>query len=100
MRQKHFLDLIPNSGIAITMDIGDESSIHPTKEKEVADRLFFTALYLSYGYKTIDYAAPIFDSQSVTSTQQFYSADSWVETNLIPSLQQDLFDGNHKNKGV
>jgi sialate O-acetylesterase len=63
--QLQCLDLIPNSGIAITMDIGDEYCIHPPKKKEVADRLLFNALNLSYGYKTVDYAAPVFDSQNV-----------------------------------
>ena len=28
-------DLIPNSGIAVTMDIGDKFCIHPPKKKEV-----------------------------------------------------------------
>ena len=63
--QLQCLDLIPNSGIAITMDIGDENSIHPPKKKEVADRLLFNALNLSYGYKTVGYAAPIVDAKSV-----------------------------------
>jgi sialate O-acetylesterase len=59
------LDLIPNSGIAITMDKGDEFSIHPPKKKEVADRLLYNALNQTYGYKTVDYAAPIYDSMEV-----------------------------------
>ncbi|MBB3697032.1 sialate O-acetylesterase [Flammeovirga yaeyamensis] len=59
------LDLIPNSGIAITMDIGDDFCIHPPKKKEVADRLLFNALNQTYGYKTVDFAAPIFDSQEI-----------------------------------
>jgi len=63
--QLESLDLIPNSGIAITMDVGDKSSIHPPKKKEVADRLLFNALNQTYGYETVDYAAPIFDSQEV-----------------------------------
>ncbi|SDR65431.1 sialate O-acetylesterase [Polaribacter sp. KT25b] len=60
--QLQCLDLIPNSGIAITMDIGDEKSIHPPKKKEVADRLLFNALNQTYGYKTVDYAGPIYKS--------------------------------------
>ncbi|WP_373493652.1 sialate O-acetylesterase, partial [Aquiflexum sp.] len=63
--QLECLELIPNSGIAITMDIGDKTSIHPPKKKEVADRLLFNALNQTYGYKTVDYAAPVFDSQEV-----------------------------------
>jgi len=62
--QLQCLDLIPNSGIAITMDIGDDYCIHPPKKKEVADRLLFNALHQTYGYKTVDYAAPIFDSKA------------------------------------
>lgn len=56
------LDLIPNSGIAITLDIGAENSIHPPKKKEVADRLLFNALNQTYGFKNINYSGPIFDS--------------------------------------
>jgi sialate O-acetylesterase len=63
--QLQCLDLIPNSGIAITMDIGEADYIHPPKKKEVADRLLFNALHQTYGYKTVDFAAPIFNSQEI-----------------------------------
>lgn len=63
--QLQCLDLIPKSGIAITMDIGDQYCIHPPKKKEVADRLLFNALNQTYGYKTIDYAGPIYESKEV-----------------------------------
>lgn len=63
--QLECLDLIPNSGIAITMDVGDRTSIHPPKKREVADRLLFNALNQTYGYQAVDYAAPIFESQEV-----------------------------------
>ncbi|MCG2459372.1 sialate O-acetylesterase [Flavobacteriaceae bacterium F89] len=61
--QLQCLDLIPNSGIAITMDIGEEFNIHPAKKKEVADRLLFNALNQTYGYSTIVGAGPIYDSK-------------------------------------
>ena len=60
--QLQCLDLIPNSGIAITLDIGDQFTIHPPKKKEVADRLLFNALNKTYGYKNIDSASPIYNS--------------------------------------
>ena len=56
-------DLIPNSGVAIAMDIGEQHCIHPAKKKEVADRLLFNALNQTYGFKTIDYSGPVFDSK-------------------------------------
>lgn len=63
--QLECLDLIPNSGIALTIDIGEEHVIHPPKKKEVAERLLFNALNLTYGYKEIDYASPVFQSQEL-----------------------------------
>jgi sialate O-acetylesterase len=63
--QLECLDLIPNSGIAITMDVGDEHCIHPPKKKEVADRLLYNALNQSYGYKTVDCTGPIYDSLAI-----------------------------------
>jgi len=60
--QLQCVDLIPNSGIAITMDIGDDYCIHPPKKKEVADRLLFNALNQTYGFPTIDGKSPVYDS--------------------------------------
>ena len=58
------LDQIPNSGIAITMDVGEENFIHPPRKKEVADRLLFNALNQTYGFKTVDHASPIYESMA------------------------------------
>ncbi|MCK3685605.1 sialate O-acetylesterase [Maribellus sp. YY47] len=63
--QLQCLDLIPNSGMAVTMDIGDDYCIHPPKKKEVADRLLFNALNQTYGFTKIDYAGPVYNSQEV-----------------------------------
>jgi sialate O-acetylesterase len=63
--QLQCLDLIPNSGIAITMDIGEEYCVHPPKKKEVADRLLFNVLNKTYGYKGVDYASPFYESHEV-----------------------------------
>ncbi len=63
--QLQCLELIPHSGIAITMDIGEDDSIHPPKKKEVADRLLFNALHQTYGYTTIDYAGPTYETLEI-----------------------------------
>jgi sialate O-acetylesterase len=60
--QLQCLDLIPNSGMAVTLDIGTEHIIHPPDKKDVADRLLYNALNKTYGYKAIDYSGPVFDS--------------------------------------
>ncbi|MCF8322365.1 MAG: sialate O-acetylesterase [Flavobacterium sp.] len=56
------LDTIKNSGIAITMDIGSENSIHPPKKKEVADRLLYNALHKTYGFSSVNYEGPVYES--------------------------------------
>jgi len=61
------VDLIPNSGIAITLDAGDSVSIHPPKKKEVADRLLYNALNQTYGFKAVDGKSPQVDSVLVKS---------------------------------
>ena len=63
--QLQCLDLIPNSGMAVTLDIGDPNTIHPPKKKEVADRLLFIALNKTYGFSSVDYTSPIYDSQEI-----------------------------------
>jgi sialate O-acetylesterase len=59
------LELIPNSGIAITLDLGDATSIHPPKKKEVADRLLMNALNQTYEMKAIKHLSPRFESQEI-----------------------------------
>jgi sialate O-acetylesterase len=60
--QLQCVDLIPNSGIAVTMDIGDKLCIHPPKKKEVADRLLYNALSQTYGFGTVDGKSPVYES--------------------------------------
>lgn len=59
------LDLIPNSGMAVTMDIGDEYSIHPPKKKQVADRLLLNALEKTYNIPNVDGQSPVFDKMEI-----------------------------------
>jgi len=63
--QLQCLDLIPNSGMAVLMDIGEEKNIHPAEKKKVANRLLYNALNKTYGFEAIDYSGPVFDSIQV-----------------------------------
>jgi sialate O-acetylesterase len=47
--QEKTLPLIPNSGMAATVDIGEYGTIHPCRKKEVGDRLALLALTKTYG---------------------------------------------------
>lgn len=63
--QEQCVDLIPNSGIAITTDIGDENRIHPPDKKEVASRLLYNALHQTYGFKNVDGNSPVYDEMEI-----------------------------------
>ncbi len=47
--QNRLQKIIPNSGMAVSMDYGDSTDVHPIRKKEVADRLALLALKNSYG---------------------------------------------------
>jgi sialate O-acetylesterase len=51
---------VSNSGLAITIDVGDADDIHPKDKKEVGERLALCALANHYGRKLV-FAGPTFD---------------------------------------
>lgn len=55
---------IPNTGMAVTIDIGDAKDIHPRNKKTVGERLAYNALALTYGYD-IPYSGPIYQSHKI-----------------------------------
>jgi len=52
---------VPNSGLAVAIDIGDADNIHPVDKKEVGERLALVALGRHYG-KNLPYSGPRFAS--------------------------------------
>jgi sialate O-acetylesterase len=55
---------LPNTGMAVTIDIGERKNVHPKDKQDVGDRLCRIALANVYG-KTIEYSRPMYDSMSV-----------------------------------
>jgi sialate O-acetylesterase len=47
--QNNIQKKIPNSGMAVSMDFGDPTDVHPIRKKQVAERLALLALKGSYG---------------------------------------------------
>ncbi|AOW10394.1 sialate O-acetylesterase [Flavobacterium gilvum] len=62
--QRKALAVIPNSGMAVTLDIGDEIFIHPRDKETVGKRLAYMALAKTYGLKGFPYASPMYESVS------------------------------------
>ncbi len=53
---------IPNTGMAVTMDIGNPDDIHPVNKEDVGKRLSLCALAKTYGKKDLVYSGPLYKS--------------------------------------
>ena len=63
--QRKSLAKIPNSGMAVLLDIGEEKSIHPANKKQGGERLAYLALAQTYGIKGFGFASPNYESLAV-----------------------------------
>jgi len=59
---------LPNTGMAVTTDIGNAKDIHPTNKQDVGKRLAAIALNNVYGKKMV-YSGPIYKSKEIKGNQ-------------------------------
>ncbi len=55
---------VPQTGQAVTIDIGESEDIHPRNKKETGERLASIALARDYG-KSVPYSGPVYESMAV-----------------------------------
>lgn len=60
-------NIIPNSGMIVTLDLGDSIAIHSPRKKEVGERFGYLALGKTYHYKGITYQYPQFKSMKISN---------------------------------
>lgn len=63
--QAQVRDVVPNTAMAHTIDIGDVNDIHPKNKQEVGRRLALLALAKTYGLQIPVYTGPSFKAMSV-----------------------------------
>lgn len=69
LREAQSLTLaLPNTGMAVTTDIGDSNDIHPRNKRDVGNRLAAIALGNAYG-KQMVFRGPVYKSFSVTGAE-------------------------------
>jgi sialate O-acetylesterase len=56
---------IPNTGMAVTIDIGEWNDIHPLNKQDVGKRLALAAQKVAYGDENVVFSGPIYQSQKI-----------------------------------
>lgn len=56
---------LPNTGLAVTTDIGDAADIHPRNKQEVGRRLALWALGTTYGRTDLVYSGPLYRDMTI-----------------------------------
>lgn len=56
---------LPNTAMAVAIDLGEWNDIHPLRKKEVGQRLALAAMKVAYGDKKVVYSGPIFQSMEI-----------------------------------
>ncbi len=71
--QARAMDLIPNSGMVVSVDAGSQKTIHPPNKTIISKRLAYWALAKTYGKEGIAYMGPVYKSLKVTDDKAIVS---------------------------
>jgi sialate O-acetylesterase len=66
---------IPNTGVVVTIDVGDANDIHPRNKKDVGERLALWALAKVYGKEGLVYSGPVYRGMKVEGDKVRLSFD-------------------------
>ncbi|MDG1973512.1 MAG: sialate O-acetylesterase [Flavobacteriaceae bacterium] len=77
-----------NTGMAVTMDIGSEFTVHPPEKILVGKRLAYWALVKDYGIKGISFSGPIYKSLTIKGDKIIVNFD--YAQNGITSYNEPL----------
>ncbi|PWG81340.1 sialate O-acetylesterase [Pararcticibacter amylolyticus] len=56
---------VPNTGMAVTIDLGEWNDIHPDNKKDVGERLALIARHFLYGEKDLVFSGPLYQSSRI-----------------------------------
>lgn len=73
--QRRLMLHIPNSGMAVSSDLGDSTDVHPRQKRQVGERLARWALHQSYGKTDLIPSGPLFRNLSVSDGAVWVSFD-------------------------
>ncbi len=80
---------VPNTGMAVTIDLGEWNDIHPDNKKDVGERLALAARALAYKEKGLVFSGPIYRSSEISGNKIILSFDH-VGNGLIAIDNEEL----------
>jgi len=87
LREAQLMTLsLPNTAMAVAVDIGNPLDIHPKDKVDVAQRLFLTAQHVAYGENLV-YSGPIYDSMKIEGNRirlSFKNVGGGLQMSLPP----------------
>ncbi|MFZ6034375.1 MAG: sialate O-acetylesterase [Melioribacter sp.] len=99
LREAQLMTLsVPNTGMSVTLDIGNPNNIHPANKKDVGERLARWALAKDYG-KKIDFSGPIYKSMKIEGNKIILTFDYTDGGLVVKEIDGDnnfLIAGNDK----
>lgn len=64
-----YAQLLKNTGMAGTLDVGDNTNIHPARKEQVGHRLALWALAKNYGQSNLVYSGPQYKSMQIEANK-------------------------------
>jgi len=90
---------VPNTAMAIAIDLGEWNDIHPDRKKDVGDRLALAAEKIAYYEKDIVYTGPLYQSFAIENNNiivSFTNTGSGLMTNDGEELHYFSIAGEDK----
>ena len=80
---------LPNTAVAVTIDLGEWNDIHPLNKKDIGKRLALAARNLAYGENDVIYSGPALKSQSIENDKVILTFDH-VGEGIVTSDNEPL----------
>ncbi|MGN6712096.1 sialate O-acetylesterase [Anaerocolumna jejuensis] len=88
--------VLPNTAMAVTIDLGEDNDLHPTEKKEIARRLSLCARVLT-GKEKLEYSGPQI-MEAAYSGEEIVLTFSHAQTGIV-TQNDSLYPGNFSTAG-
>lgn len=82
---------VPNTAMAVAIDLGEWNDIHPDRKKEVGERLALAAMHVAYGEKKVVPTGPLYEGAKIDGNKIILSFQH-TGSGLITSDGEELSD--------